>query len=192
MKKIGLTGNIASGKSTASRRLAQLGAEIIDADLISRQLTQPGQQTWLQIKEVFGDAYFRPDGTLDRKALGAFVFHDANALKQLNAISHEAIRQVIRQRLHDCVAPVAVVDAALLIEGPLREMVDEIWLVTAPDDLRCSRIMTRDGLTEQQARDRIASQLSQEEKTRYAQEILVNDGAEESFWHRWIVVILRR
>ena len=181
MKKIGLTGNIASGKSTASRRLAQLGADIIDADVISRQLTQPGEQTWLEIKKGFGDAYFRPDGTLDRKALGSFVFQNEAALKQLNAISHQAIRQVIRERLAASTAPVAVVDAALLIEGPLKNMVDEIWLVVAPDELRCRRIMARDGLTEQQSKERIASQLSQEEKARYAQEILVNDGSEAAF-----------
>jgi len=183
MKKIGLTGNIASGKSTASRCLVTLGAKIIDADVIAREIVQPGEPAWQQLQEAFGKEYFHPDGDLDRKKLGALVFNDANAKSLLDSITHKVIGQRIKAEmaLTSPDAKAIVIDAALLIEAGMVDLVDEVWLVIADDEVRLERLLKRDGCSTDVAWSRIRSQMSQEEKVKYAQVVLDNSGTEEEF-----------
>lgn len=183
MKVIGLTGGIACGKSTVSAMLEKLGAAIVDADRIAREVTKKGTPVWQRIRETFGDQYLLPDGKIDRKKLGELVFADAEALKKLNAITHPAIqRQVLLEidRLKSAGGLKAiVVDAALLIEAGWCHMVDEIWLVVADRETQIERLMKRNGLTRQQALNRIDSQMDQNTKRRYADRIIDNSGSLE-------------
>lgn len=179
MRIIGLTGNIASGKSTVSEELKKLGAAIIDADVIARQAVLPGSKVERAVKEAFGDEYFDENG-LNRRKLGKLVFEDEKALQKLNAILHPIIIDMIQDRLaeleRESPEKTAVIDAALLIEAGLHRLCTEIWLVTAPDDVRENRVMERDGLTREEARARIGAQTPQAEKIPLADKILVNDA----------------
>lgn len=183
MKVIGLTGGIACGKSTVSKILAELGAAVIDADMIAREVMRKGTPVWQEVKETFGDEYLLPDGEIDRKKLGELVFSNPEALKKLNSITHPAIQkrvlsEIERLKLMSCYKAV-VVDAALLIEAGWYDMVDEVWLVVADREAQIERLMKRNGLTRQQALNRINSQMAQEIKMRYADKIIDNsDGLE--------------
>ncbi|MBM7582192.1 dephospho-CoA kinase [Caldicoprobacter guelmensis] len=183
MKIIGLTGGIACGKSTVSKILAELGAAVIDADMIAREVMRKGTPVWQEVKETFGDEYLQPDGEIDRKKLGELVFSNPEALKKLNSITHPAIQkrvlsEIERLKLMSCYKAV-VVDAALLIEAGWYDMVDEVWLVVADREAQIERLMKRSGLTRQQALNRINSQMAQEIKMRYADKIIDNsDGLE--------------
>ncbi len=183
MKTIGLTGNIAAGKSTASRCLATLGAKIIDADVIAREIVWPGEPVWQQLQEVFGPQYFYPDGSLNRKKLGDLVFYDAKARAALEAITHEVIYERVKEGMTaaDAEGKIAVIDAALLIEAGMTTLCDEVWLVTADDEVRRQRILERDHCTPVTALARIKSQMPQTEKAKYAQVILDNSGNEVEF-----------
>ena len=136
MKIIGLTGGIATGKSQVSSILSELGAIIIDADIVSREVVQKGLPAWQQIKDVFGEEYLLSNGELNRKKLGELVFSDPNALNKLNRITHPAIRAKIEDRINNLKAQgyegIIVVDAALLLETGWETMVDQVWVVDAP------------------------------------------------------------
>lgn len=160
---IGLTGNIAAGKSTVSKYLAEWGADIIDADLIARQVVEPGTEGAARIAAAFGEAYF-DNGVLNRRKLGALVFADEAARKQLEAITHPLIYREMQRRIAVSTAELQVVDAALLYEAGMEHLCEEVWLIVAEDALRCRRIMLRDGLGEEEAKQRIASQMPQSEK----------------------------
>ena len=151
---IGITGNIGAGKSTVTRALAKAGACVLDADAMTRELQAPGSEAVRAIAEEFG-AQMAPSGILDRKALGALVFGDEAARARLNAL--------MRRKRGVC-----IIDAALLIESGLHTVCDEVWLITAPEEIRCARIMKRDGLSEQQAWQRIKSQMPETQKKEYA------------------------
>lgn len=174
MKIIGLTGSIASGKSTVSAILREAGAHIIDADLIARQVVEPGTPGEAQVREAFPAAF--AGGALDRRALGRIVFSDPRSLARLNAITHplireEIARQIGRARAEDP-AGVAVIDAAVLLESGMADMAEEVWLVVCGDEVRLRRILERDGLTEEEARARMASQMPQQEKRKYARRVI--------------------
>ena len=159
MYVIGLTGNIASGKTIAARRLEALGARVICADEAARRVVCPGSEGLRRVGEAFGDGVIRPDGSLDRAALGRVVFGDAFDRKRLEAILHPLIIEDILQTLgaweKEAPGAIAVVDAALLFETGLDEYAGEVWLVEARDDIRLRRIMDRDGLSENEARARM-------------------------------------
>jgi len=178
MKVIGLTGGIACGKSTVAAMLADLGAAVIDADVIAREITKKGMPVWHRIKETFGDEYLLPDGELDRKKLGELVFANAEALKKLNAITHPVIQQQVLAKIDRLKSmgsyKAIVVDAALLIEAGWHHMVDEVWLVVTDRETQIERLMKRNGLTRQQALNRINSQMDQDIKRRYADRIIDN------------------
>lgn len=178
MKVIGLTGGIACGKSTVAAMLADLGAAVIDADVIAREITKKGTPVWHRIKETFGDEYLLPDGELDRKKLGELVFANAEALKKLNAITHPVIQQQVLAKIDRLKSmgsyKAIVVDAALLIEAGWHHMVDEVWLVVTDREIQIERLMKRNGLTRQQALNRINSQMDQDIKRRYADRIIDN------------------
>jgi len=181
MKKvIGLTGGIASGKSTVSSLLKSLGAAIIDADEISREIVQPGKPALEEIKAYFGEEYLFKDGTLNRKKLGDYVFRNGEALKQLNRITHPLIIEEIKRRINfhqkNNAAPAIIIDAALLIEMGMVPLVEEVWLVAVPQALQLERLMERENLEMGGAKNRIAAQLSLEEKRKFADRVIDNSG----------------
>jgi len=182
MYVIGLTGNIASGKTIAARRLEALGARVICADEAARRVVCPGSEGLRRVGEAFGDGVIRLDGSLDRAALGRVVFGDAFERKRLEAILHPLIIEDILQTLgtweKEAPGAIAVVDAALLFETGLDEYAGEVWLVEAQDDIRLRRIMDRDGLSENEARARMESQAPSAGKRPFADRILVNNGSD--------------
>ena len=178
---IGLTGGIASGKSNLTSALAALGAEVIDADQISRALTAPGGKALPGIREAFGEAYFRGDA-LDRKALGRLVFSDPEALKKLNGLTHPLILKEIRDRLRALEAagkPVCVLDAPLLFEAGLEGLCDTVWCAWLPKKLQVKRLRERDGLTGIEAAKRIASQMPPAEKKKRSDLVIDTRGSRE-------------
>lgn len=184
MLLIGLTGTIASGKSTVAEELRKLGATVIDADRVAREIVAPGTEGARQVRSAFGAQYFLPDGALDRKALGRLVFSDAEALKKLNAINRPLIqaefeRRTVQAKIADPQGTV-VWDAPLLIEFGMSGAVDEVWVVTASDEVRIARMELRDGLTPDEARARIASQLPDREKLAVADRVIDNSFTREA------------
>lgn len=183
-KVIGLTGGIATGKSTVSAMLKELGAVIIDADLVARQIVEPGRPAWQEIIVAFGSDFLNPDKTLNRKKLGELVFNDDAALEKLNQITHPKIveeigRQIEKYNLIENRANLLVIDAALLIEVKLHLLVEEVWLVTCSPKEQITRLMARNKLSYQDALARIRSQMPIEEKKSYAKHILDNNGTLE-------------
>ncbi|MCX7622943.1 MAG: dephospho-CoA kinase [Thermomicrobium sp.] len=176
---IGLTGNIACGKSSVLRELAALGAETIDADQVARELTEPGSPILEEIAREFGPAVLRPDGSLDRRALGAIVFRDPVALRRLEAITHPAIVAEIRRRVARSDRPVVVIDAIKLFEASLARDCDEVWVVTCRPEQQLARLMARNGLSEEEALARIRAQPPQEEKVARADRVIDNSGSLE-------------
>jgi dephospho-CoA kinase len=180
---IGLTGGIASGKSTVSRILREAGAAVIDADAIVHELQGPGTPVTAAIAREFGPGVLRPDGTLDRAALGQIVFADPARRKALEAIVHPAVRarmdqEVERYRREG--RPAVVLDVPLLIEGGLHRTVDRVWLVYVDRETEHRRLMARDGLSPADADRRISAQMSLEEKRSFADLVIDNRGTEEA------------
>jgi dephospho-CoA kinase len=158
--RIGLTGPIGCGKSTVVSWLAELGAEVIDADLVAHEVTGAGSPATAAIVEEFGPQLLRPDGSLDRAALGRIVFADPDALVRLEAIVHPAVRPVILERIEGASergAPAVVVEAIKLVEGGLAALCDEVWLVTCDQEQQLRRLTAR-GADRADADARIAAQ----------------------------------
>lgn len=181
MRIVGLTGGIGSGKSTVAHRLGELGAAIVDADKLGHGAYLPGGPAYDDVVAAFGREVVAPDGSIDRKALGARVFADPAALARLNAIVHpriaEGIRvEIARLRGGDPRKPI-VVEAAVLLEAGWQTLVDEVWVVVAPPAIAIPRLVASRGLTPEDATKRIAAQLSNEERTRAADRVIVNEGS---------------
>ncbi|TCJ00152.1 dephospho-CoA kinase [Aeromicrobium sp. IC_218] len=175
--RLGLTGGIGSGKSTASTRLRELGATVLDYDQLARDVVEPGSAGLAAIADRFGAEILRADGTLDRPALGAIVFADPAALKDLEGITHPAIRE--RAALLEREAgPDAVVvhDNALLVDMGAHRAMDTVVVVDVPVETQVQRLVERRGLTEADARARIGAQLSREERLAAADHVLDNSG----------------
>ena len=183
MRVIGLTGGIGTGKSTVSRYLASKGFEIIDADLIARQIVQPGSPLLDEIGRVFGAQFILPDGSLDRKALGAYVFSDSRRKKQLDDVMMGSIVSTIRERIQTAKGRV-IVDAPLLFEVGLDADVETVWLVVAADEVRIKRVCARDNIPAQQVSDRIKNQMPQSEKAAKSDEVIDNSGSEEELYQQ--------
>lgn len=181
MRLIGLTGSIASGKSTVSKRLNELGASVLDADAIARDVTKKGSVGLNKLQSEFSVQIIAHDGTLDRKRLAELVFSDRQKLDVLNKILHPLIMDSMREqtkRLSMADANAVVVwDMPLLIEIGAYEEVDEVWLVVADDEVRLNRAMARDSATRASVLARMAAQCTQNEKRRYADIIIENDGS---------------
>jgi dephospho-CoA kinase len=179
---IGLTGGIASGKSVVSRRLAELGAVHVDADLIARQVVEPGTPGLAAIAEAFGPAVIAADGSLDRAALGAIVFSDEPSRLILNGITHPAVQRAVRDQIEAARAadPDAVViyDVPLLAEGGLNGgmALDEIVVVHAEPQTRIARMIANRGMTREEALARMASQASDQDRLAIADTVIHNDG----------------
>ncbi|MGB3102623.1 MAG: dephospho-CoA kinase [Psychrobacillus psychrotolerans] len=175
---IGLTGSIASGKSTVANMLSEMGFPIIDADLVARIVVEKGTATLETIKEVFGTQVIHEDGTLNREELGALIFSDPSKRKQLNDIMHPAIREemlVQRQQLVQQGHPVIIMDIPLLFESRLQSFVDKILVVTVTEQKQLERLMARNGFTHEEARLRIQSQLPLSVKEEGADAVIYNN-----------------
>jgi len=175
---IGLTGDAGSGKSTVSKILAGLGAEVIDADDIARKLTAPGTPLLRRIAQSFGPAYLNADGSLNRTQLAKLVFSNPDARRKLNRLTHPAILKAIKKEIRAARSRpgVMVIEAPLLIETGLDRYVDEVWVVTAPENVKIERLLAR-GLNLETARGMLKSQLPQEEKSKQAHRIIDNSGS---------------
>ena len=174
---IGLTGNIATGKSTVLRYLAAKGAYIIDADQLTHQTMQPNGLAYRAIVTAFGEAILNPDGTLNRPALGKIVFADPAALRQLEQIVHPAVFTLAQREIAQTQAPVVILEAIKLLEAQdLIKLCDEIWVITASPETQLRRLREQRGMDEAEARRRMAAQSAQEEKVKRADRVLHNDG----------------
>lgn len=180
---IGLTGGIATGKSTVAKMLVQRGAMLIDLDQIAREVVAPGQPALAQIAERFGQAILQPDGSLDRKRLGAIVFADEERRKELEQITHPAIRSVMKTRMQeyerDHPDKLVVVDVPLLFESGLSPMYDRVVVVYVPRSEQLRRLMERDKLTREDAEKRLNAQMDIEQKKRLADVVIDNSGSLE-------------
>ncbi len=183
MLVIGLTGGIASGKSTVSRYLRERGAVIIDADTLAKELVAQGTPAWQEIVAFFGSQVLDEAGNIDRKRLGQIIFMDSQARIKLNSIVHpkviEATKKRIRELKDNDNVPLIVVDAPLLIEAGMTDLVDEIWVVAVPVQEQLNRLMSRDKLSQEEAIKRIGSQMPLEEKLKFADRIIDNSGSVE-------------
>ena len=183
MLRVGLTGSIAVGKSFVSNVLAELGCRVLDADETAREVVEPGSPGLREVVAKFGDSIIKSDGTLDRLALGALVFADADKRATLNSILHPFIiaRQDERLREWEALEPdgIAIVDAALMIESGGYKRFDKLIVVHCRSDVQLERLMKRDKLTRDEAERRIASQMPQEEKKKFADYLIdTSDGFE--------------
>jgi dephospho-CoA kinase len=173
---IGLTGNIAVGKSHVRGILAELGAAAIDADHIAHQVLVKGEATYDAVVEAFGDGILNDRGEIERRSLGAIVFADAARLKQLEGITHPAIRARIKRRIRAAEERIVVIEAIKLLEGELQRAVDSIWVVDAAPETQLQRLIQLRSLPQAEARRRIALQNCQADKLRQADVIIRNDG----------------
>ena len=183
---IGLTGGIGSGKSTVSEYLSKnMGLTIIDADQIARDVTRPGQETLLKLREAFGSEIINDDGTLDRRKLAGIAFQSDEKKKLLEKITHSAIREEINCRLRTSAAKhenAVVLDVPLLMESGIDGLCDTVWVVTTVKDVRIERISARDGITKEEINARINAQISDRERFARADEIIDNSGDKEALY----------
>jgi dephospho-CoA kinase len=179
--RVGLTGGIGSGKSEVSRRLEALGAVLVDADAIAREVVEPGTPGLAAIAREFGARVLRADGTLDREKLGSIVFADETRLKRLNAIVHPLVGRRTKE-LVDAAPPDAIVvhDVPLLAENDLAAMYDLVVVVDAPVEEQVRRLTTMRGMTEEAARARIAAQAGRERRRAIADRVIDNSGPIEA------------
>jgi dephospho-CoA kinase len=183
MLRIGLTGGIASGKSTVSAYLRELGATVVDADLLAKEVVAPGTPGLRAVIDAFGPAYLDEGGGLRRHRLGALVFSDASARRRLNAIVHPLVRQRMAEESARAQARgerVVILDVPLLFESRLEATVDEIWLVAVPPAVQVARLRARNGYGEDEARARLESQMPLDEKLVRAHVVIWNDGTWEA------------
>lgn len=181
---VGLTGGIATGKSTVARMFEQLGAAVVSADVVARQVVEPGEPAWGEIKDTFGEEVLAADGTLDRRALGAIVFGDEEARRRLEAITHPRIRERMRRQIDELAGRglVVIAEIPLLFESaPARALVDETVVVYVDEDVQEARLMERDGFSRAEARARMAAQKPLAEKAALADWVIDNGrGLEET------------
>lgn len=197
MVTIGLTGGIASGKSTVAGMLQKKGALLLDADLIAKEIVEPGEKAWQEIVDWLGKGILTPEGSIDRRCLGELVFSDSKARDRLNAITHPRIRQEMLLRAEklrqEYPQSALVLEVPLLIESGLYRMVDLVLLVYVTPEIQLVRLQQRDKLSARQAMNRLLAQMPLPEKRKYAHYIIDNSGSRqhtakqvELFWDRVI------
>lgn len=182
MRLIGLTGGIASGKSTVARLLERLGAAVVDADLLAREVVEPGEEALRAIAARFGAEVLNSDGTLNRAKLGEIIFADPSARRDLEGITHPAIRRKADERLERLKAAgveTAFYMAPLLFEAGIASRFPEVWVVYVAPETQLERLMARDGLERAAALARIASQMPMEQKRALGQVVVDNSGSKE-------------
>ncbi|WP_156291432.1 dephospho-CoA kinase [Oceanobacillus salinisoli] len=191
---IGLTGSIASGKSTVSLMFDDFQIPVVDADKIAREVVYPGEEAYKEIIELFGQEILREDKTLNRNKLGEIVFTDKDKLNMLNGIVHPAIRKRMLEKRDAFVedgASSVVLDIPLLFESKLEHFVDKTIVVYVDEDVQLQRLMERDGFTEKEARQRISSQIPVKKKAEIADAVINNNGSKTESYEQ-LEKILRK
>lgn len=196
---VGLTGGIASGKSTATRQLAKRGARTIDADLLGHQAYAPGNPAHAAVVAAFGDGVVAEDGSIDRAALGAIVFADPARRTELTDIVWPEIRRLaeveIEQIRREDAGAVVILEAAVLLEAGWEDLVDEVWVVRVEPDVAAERLMARNGFDREAAESRIRAQLDNAERTRRADRVVDNSADEADLLARldgeWDALVAR-
>jgi len=187
MRVIGLTGGIASGKSTAAQCLAELGAHIIDADRLGHRVYEPGTPGFQKVVNAFGHDIVAKDGTIDRRVLGGKVFGAPEQMERLNEIAWPEIKKLAAQEIKDAKKrgdEFIVLEAAVLLEAGWEDLVDEVWVVTTKVATAVDRLKTRNGLSEDAAMARINSQMSNKERAERADVKIENSGSVEDLQRR--------
>lgn len=182
---IGVTGGVGTGKSTVAGMFRQLGATVLDADVIAHQVMEPNRLPWRQIIKTFGDEVLNEDRTINRRRLAAVVFTDAERRAKLEAIIHPRVLREIKAKLHRLRRsrriPAAVVDVPLLVEANASGLVDALVVVTAPPDVQRARLRTMHGWTEEDTEARIGAQLALSAKVALADHVIDNgDGVDKT------------
>ncbi|MEJ8306959.1 dephospho-CoA kinase [Saccharibacillus sacchari] len=193
--RIGLTGGIATGKSTVSKMLAAQGVRIVDADLIARDVMNPGQPLLAAVADRFGPEFLLPEGGLDRRRMAEHIFNRPEERQALNAIVHPAIRAEIRRQVEVAEAAnptgIVVADIPLLYESGLENLYEKVVVVYVPRAVQLDRLTSRDGLAPEQAEGRLNAQLDIEEKKRRADFVIDNSGTLENT-QRQVEVLLKQ
>jgi dephospho-CoA kinase len=197
MLSIGLTGGIGTGKSLVSNLLNDLGATVVNADLLGHEAYLPGTIGFDLVVDAFGNKIVGDNGTVDRKKLGPIVFSSPENMAKLNSIMHPLIHDMIQAQLTEYSSngtDVVVVEAAILMEANWQTLFDEIWVVTSEKETVIERLKERNSLTRENAIDRIDSQMSQDERIEHSNVVVVNDGTTDeladnviSFWNIRVV-----
>eukprot|EP00850_Spirogloea_muscicola_P012435 SM000080S22950 [mRNA] locus=s80:289938:293695:+ [translate_table: standard] len=180
---IGLTGGIASGKSTVRQELQALGAEVLDCDVLGHKSYQQGTPTYNALVQAFGPGIIREDNTVDRQALGAIVFEDQQQMSRLTSIVWPAIGQLLMEHCEEAAVRgclLCIAEAPVLLEAGWQPLVDEVWVVIAPEEVARGRLMKRNGITEQDAHKRLDSQMSTEERVMEADVVIDNNESLEA------------
>ena len=177
-KVIGLTGGIATGKSTVSELLTAFGFKVVDADIASRKAVAKESKGLEQIKEQFGDEAITEDGEMDRKYMGDLVFSQPEKRLELNAIVHPIVREIMEEEKQGYIQQGynVIMDIPLLFENELQETVDEVWLVYTSESIQIDRLMERNNLSLEDAKARVHSQISIDKKSRMADHVIDNLG----------------
>ena len=176
---IGLTGSIGTGKSEAARQLEALGASIISADQVGHEAYTPNTEAWEQVVAAFGDDILQDDGEIDRRKLGAVVFSDPGQLEKLNQIMHPRMARMVADKieeLRDQGVEVVVVEAALLFEAGWDSLVEEVWVTDSTEQVVIERLKQRNGMSEEEARKRISSQMDRSERLERSDYVIENSG----------------
>ncbi|WP_251716948.1 dephospho-CoA kinase [Lactobacillus agrestimuris] len=184
---LGLTGGIATGKSTADHFLKQKGIPIIDADQIAHDLYQVGKPAWKEIKDQFGREYLNSDQTINRKKLGQLVFNDQNELELLNKITHPLVHEEINRQIKQEISKksrLVILDIPLLFESHAEKMCDQVLVITLPEKMQITRLMERNNLTKEQAIARIHSQMPLSEKEVKATYVISNSGTVNDLYEK--------
>eukprot|EP01033_Poteriospumella_lacustris_P008581 gene8580-6175_t len=179
---VGLTGGICSGKSTISKILKDCGIPIVDADQLGHKAYAPGTSCFQKLVDNFGSSIVAEDGSINRRALGAIVFSEKSKMQELNAIVWPEIRQLIIEeidtfRKETSSVPIVVVEAAIMIEAKWYDLFDQVWVVVTDESTAIQRLISRNSLTEEQARQRLAAQTSNDDRIQHANSVISNDSA---------------
>lgn len=174
--RIGLTGGIASGKSTVASMFAELGVPVIDTDVIAREVVRPGSPALAEIRAEFGTGVIKPDGSLDRPAMRKLVFSDDSGRRRLEQILHPRIRQETRRQAEAAGGPYQLIVVPLLVESSLRSFVDRVLVVDCTEATQIQRLLERDAESEEQARRMLAAQATRAARLAIADDVIDNGG----------------
>ena len=179
---IGLTGNIATGKSVVRRMLEHLGAYTIDADALTHRAYAKGAPGYQQVLDNFGKWLVNKDGEIDRSKLGNLVFNNPDAMAQLEGIAHPLVRQATEMLIKRASQPVIVIEAIKLLEGDLRKVCDSIWVTNAPEEVQIERLIRKRGMSRDKALERVHAQSAQSAKVAVANIVITNTGSYDALW----------
>ena len=198
MLVIGLTGSIGTGKSEAARQLEALGASIISADQVGHEAYTPNTEAWEHVVSAFGDEILQDDGEIDRRKLGTIVFSDPGQLERLNQIMHPRMAQMVADKievLRGQGVEVVVVEAALLFEAGWDSLVEEVWTTDSPEQAVIERLKVRNGMSEEEVRKRMSSQMGRTERLDRSDYVIENSGdmvalgvAIKELWDRRVAI----